>query len=294
MSCRFVAEVGSNHNADLDRALAFVDRAATAGFDAVKFQAFRVQRLFAPEILERSAAHRGRVAQELPLAWLPDLAAACKSHGLVLGCSVFDVDTAADVAPHVQFVKVSSYELLCHALVRVCATSGKPTLISTGMATLEEVGTAVEAFRAAGGDALALLHCVSCYPAAPEDSNLAAIGVLRDAFGVACGWSDHTTDPATVLRAVRRWRSDWVEMHVDLDGRGAEFAPGHCWLPDAAADVIHAARVGSGDDAAAASALDGDARKGPAASERDARLWRADPADGMRPHGTIRAMWRPA
>jgi N-acetylneuraminate synthase len=278
---RFVAEVSSNHARDFARSLAFVDAAADVGFDAVKFQLFRVRELFAPEVLERSAAHRAREAWELPESFVPALAARAHERGIAFGCTPFHVGAVEVLRDSVDFLKVASYELLWDGLLAACASTGLPLVVSTGMATSDEVARAARVATDAGCRDLTLLHCVSTYPASPEQANLAAIEALRGLaparrdLSVSVGWSDHSADPAVVLRAVHRFGAQMVEMHFDLDGAGAEFPPGHCWLPAGAAEVIRLARVGA--------AADGEGTKRPAQEEWEERAWRADPSDGLRP-----------
>lgn len=277
----FVAEVASNHARDLERALAFVDTAAAIGCDVVKFQLFRVRELFAPEVLARSAAHRAREAWELPESFLPILAARARARGLGFACTPFHLGAVAALAPCVDFLKIASYELLWDDLLRACARSGRPVVLSTGMATLAEVARAARVLADAGCRDLGLLHCVSLYPTPAADANLAAIAALRalapelPGVRLRVGWSDHSADPAVVLRAVHRHGAELVELHLDLDGAGAEFAPGHCWLPERAAETIRLVRAGL--------AADGDGAKAPAPGEAEERAWRADPGDGLRP-----------
>jgi sialic acid synthase SpsE len=272
---RFIAEVSSNHACDLDRCVAFIRAAADSGCDAVKFQLFKIDQLFAPEVLAASAEHRARKDWELPVAFLPDLAAACRDAGVAFGCTPFYLDAVAELEPHVDFYKVASYEMIWDDLIRACSETGKPVIVSSGMADLAEVEHAVAVARAAGAADLSLMHCVSAYPTPPEDCNLAAIGTMRDATGCPVGWSDHTVAPAVLFRAVHRWGANAVEFHLDLEGEGAEFAAGHCWLPHTIAPVIQAIRDGI--------AADGDGVKRPVDAERADRAWRADPSDGLRP-----------
>jgi len=279
----FVAEVSSNHNRDLDRALAFVDAAADAGCDAVKFQLFRVGELFAPEVLERSEQHRLRAEWELPLEFLPPLAQRAHQRGIRFSCTPFYLDAVAELEPHVDFFKIASYELLWDDLLAACSATGRPAVLSTGMATLEEIGHAVEIMYGAGAADVTLLHCVSSYPAPAGECNLAAIETLRRRFDCRVGWSDHSVDPAVVLRAVHTWSAEMVEFHFDLDEAGAEFSGGHCWLPKGISELI--AQVRRGIDA------DGDGEKRPAKHEEAERLWRADPVDGLRPLREIRDSW---
>lgn len=278
---RFIAEVSSNHACDLDRCIAFIRAAAESGCDAVKFQLFKIDQLFAPEVLANSAEHRARKDWELPVAFLPDLAAACREHGVAFGCTPFYLDAVADLEPHVDFYKIASYEMIWDDLIRTCAQTGKPVIVSSGMADLAEVEHAVSVARGAGVVDLSLMHCVSAYPTPAADCNLAAIKTMRDATGCAVGWSDHTVSPAVLFRAVHAWGANAVEFHLDLEGDGAEYASGHCWLPYTIAPVIQAIRDGC--------ASDGDGIKQPVAAEAPDRAWRADPEDGLRPIKETRA-----
>ena len=283
-SCRFVAEASSNHGQDLARSLALVRAAVSTGFDAVKFQMFRVDELFAREILERSATHRERQAWELPSAFIPSLAAEAHERGIEFSCTPFSLSAVAELAPHVDFLKIASYELLWDDLLRECARTGLPLVVSTGMANLAEVDHAVEVVLSEGCEHLTLLHCVSAYPTPTAEANLGAIATLREHTGLPVGWSDHTNDPAVIHRAVHRWGASFVELHLDVDGQGAEFGPGHCWLPETAGPLIRDLRAGIESD--------GHGRKEPALSEQPDRVWRADPSDGLRPLLEERARWR--
>lgn len=275
MGVDFVAEVSSNHHRDLARCLAFIDTAAGIGSTAVKFQLFRIADLFAPEALAYKPELRNREAWELPAAFLPALAERCRERGVRFGCTPFYLEAVDTLAPHVDFFKIASYELLWTDLLKRSAGTGKPVVLATGMATVEEIGGAVGTLREAGCRDLTLLHCVSGYPAPVAECNLAAIQTLGDAYGVPVGWSDHSAAPAVIYRAVHRWGARMIEYHLDLDGTGDEFATGHCWLPADMRRVIDTVRAGE--------LADGTGEKVPAPSERGDREWRADPVDGLRP-----------
>jgi N-acetylneuraminate synthase len=281
----FIAEASSNHGRDLGRALAFVDAAADAGCDAVKFQLFKIDRMFAPEILSQSPKHRARREWELPVAHLKPLAEHCHARGIQFSCTPFYLEAVEELAPYVDFYKVASYELLVTPLLEACARSGKPVVLSTGMATMDEIVRAADTLKRAGAGDITLLHCVSAYPTPASEANLSAIAAIRDATGCKTGWSDHTRRPAVIERAVHHWNAAAVEFHLDLDGEGAEYASGHCWLPDEIAPVI--ARIRESPIA------DGTGFKGPQPSEIADREWRADPSDGMRPLLHIRASYKP-
>ena len=280
----FIAEASSNHGRDLSRAKAFVDAAADAGCDAVKFQLFKIDRMFAPEILAQSPKHRARVEWELPLSHLAPLAEHCSARKIQFSCTPFYLEAVAELAPFVDFYKVASYELLVADLLKACAATGKPVVLSTGMATLDEIGIAAACLRDAGATDVTLLHCVSAYPTPAQQANLSAIATLRAATGLPTGWSDHTRRPAVIERAVHHWGARAVEFHLDLDGKGAEYAAGHCWLPDEIAPVIARIRESF--------AADGSGFKGPQPSELSDRDWRADPADGMRPLKHVRVAYK--
>lgn len=278
---KFIAEVSSNHDCDLNRSFAFIDVAAQLGCDAVKFQLFRVEHLFAPEILSRSEKHRRRKAWELPLEFLPRLAERCRERNVQFSCTPFYLGAVAELEPYVAFYKIASYELLWDALLIACARTGKPVILSTGMATMDEIDHAVKVLRQHRARDITLLHCTSAYPAPYAEVNLAAIETMRQSTGCRIGWSDHTVEPAVIHRAIHRWGAEVVEFHLDLDGKGEEFEAGHCWLPDQIGPVIEQVRKGL--------AADGSGVKEPAASELPDRLWRADPSDGLRPLKQLRA-----
>jgi N-acetylneuraminate synthase len=280
----FIAEVSSNHSRDLGRSLDFIDCAAEIGCDAVKFQLFRIEQLFSPEILSKSEKHRERRQWELPLEFLPKLSARCMEKGVQFSCTPFYLDAVAQLEPYVAFYKIASYELLWDELLAACARIGKPVMLSTGMATIDEIKHAVEVLQLNGCKVPTLLHTVSAYPAPYAEANLAAIETLRRVTGCKVGWSDHTVEPAVIHRAIHRWGARVIEFHLDLDGKGEEFESGHCWLPDQIAAVIRDVKKGFESD--------GNGLKEPVPSELSDRMWRADPSDGLRPLKEIREQWK--
>ena len=285
MACLFIAEVSSNHDRDLARAFEFIDRAAAIGCGAVKFQLFKIDEMFAPEILAQSAKHRARREWELPVSFLGPIAERCRSQGVQFMCTPFYLKAVEELRPHVDAYKIASYELMWDALLAACAATGKPVILSTGMATIPEITHAADVLRRHGARDVTLLHTVSAYPTPPDEANLGALKAIADATGFACGWSDHTVSPGVILRAVGKWNAPMVEFHLDLDKTGAEYAAGHCWLPEEMAPVIAMVRAGE--------RADGSGVKEPLPSELPDREWRADPSDGMRPLKHIRRTWRP-
>ena len=284
MKTKFIAEVSSNHHRNLARSLEFINASAQAGCDAVKFQLFKIDQLFAPEILEKSEKHRKRKEWELPLEFVPVLAAKCKEVGIEFSCTPFYLDAVKELEPYVAFYKIASYELLWDDLLLACAKTGKPVIISTGMATIDEITHAVEVLKKNGSVETTLLHCTSAYPTPYNEANLAAIETIRIATGCNVGWSDHTVQPAVINRAINKRGASVIEFHLDLDGEGAEFEPGHCWLPAQIGEVIRDTRIGF--------EADGNGVKEPVPSELPDRPWRADPSDGLRPFKFMRKEWK--
>ena len=271
----WIAEISSNHNGEIERARELIDSVAEAGFTSVKFQLFQVKKLFSSEALSSKPFLLDREQWELPPEFIPTLSQTARERGLKFGITPFFLEGVSAAAPYVDFFKIASYELLWVDLLREVAKSGKPVVLSTGMATMEEVIESVSVLRTAGARDVRVLHCVSEYPATLKQSNLSAIKSLRENLDLATGWSDHTNDVALVRRAVLRWGASTVELHVDLDSNGYEFDQGHCWLlPDASRLICE---IGEGE------AWDGNGTKAPTPEELDEREWRADPIDGLRP-----------
>ena len=275
----FIAEVSSNHSRNINRSLEFIDYAASIGCDAVKFQLFKIEKLFASEILENSKQHRDRKQWELPSEFLPVLSNRCKEKGIQFSCTPFYLDAVNELEPYVDFYKIASYELLWDDLLVACARTGKPVIISTGMANLYEKRHAVKILRNNNCEPI-VLHCTSAYPTPYSEANLSAIETIRKSIGCETGWSDHTVDPGVIHRAIHKWGAKVIEFHLDLEGKGEEFSTGHCWLPEQIGLVIEQVRHAEG--------ADGDGIKEPVPSEISDRLWRTDPSDGLRPFKSIR------
>lgn len=276
----FIAEVSSNHNRDLERSYSFVDKAAEIGCSAVKFQLFKVRELFAPEVLANRADLLKREAWELPVEFLPKLSFRCRERRIQFSCTPFYLKAVDELFPFVDFYKIASYELMWDPLLIACAKTGKPVILSTGMATVEEIKKAVITLRDNGCKDLTLLHCVSGYPTPYQEANLSAIETLRRISNARVGWSDHTVNPGVIYRAVHHWNACAIEFHLDLDGSGEEFKTGHCWLPEQIAPVIRSANIGF--------EADGNGEKVPSPCELPDREWRADPSDGLRPLKHVR------
>jgi pseudaminic acid synthase len=210
-----IAEMSGNHNQSLARALQIVDAAAEAGADALKLQTYTPDTMTldirAPGFVIEDPASpwSGRQLYELyreahtPWEWHRPIMERALAHGMHCFSTPFD-ETAVDFLESldVPAYKIASFECTDLPLVRRVAATGKPMIISTGMATLAEIDETVRTAREAGCDDLVLLKCTSTYPATPVNSNIRSIPVLRDAFGCAVGLSDHTLGCGAAVAAV--------------------------------------------------------------------------------------------
>lgn len=210
-----IAEIGINHEGDLDLALDLVRRSAAAGADAVKLQIVCADTLYPPEQWG-SEYHTLFKSTELGESDYLALAAASRQLGVVPFASFNDsrgVDVAERMGAPVH--KIASTQMTNTPLVRYAAATGKPLIISTGMATAAEIEECLEAARGAGAGEIALLHCVSNYPTRPEDVNLRAMETLRATFGLPVGFSDHSEGLlASTLAAAAG--ACIIERHVTL------------------------------------------------------------------------------
>ncbi len=208
-----IAEISANHNRSLERALELVRLAAEAGADAVKIQTYRADTITldseaAPFLIEGTIWH-GRRLHDLyheahtPWEWHPAIFAEAARCGVDCFSTPFDptaVDFLETLAPPLH--KVASFEIVDIPLLQKIGATGRPVLMSTGMATLAEIDEAVQALRKAGCGPLALLKCTSAYPAPPEHAHLRTIPHLAEAFGVVSGLSDHTLGSTIATAAV--------------------------------------------------------------------------------------------
>lgn len=209
-----IAELSANHNQNFDRAVASIHAAKEAGADAVKLQTYTPDTLTIDSSKEYFRVQGGtlwdgRTLYELykeaytPWEWQPKLKEVADRIGVDLFSTAFDT-TAVDFLEKmgVPVHKVASFEVVDIPLIEKMARTGKPLIISTGMATLGEIEEAVQAARRAGATQIALLKCTSAYPAPPEEMNLRTIPHLAEAFGVPVGLSDHTLGIAAPVAAV--------------------------------------------------------------------------------------------
>lgn len=223
--CFIIAEAGSNHNGNFEQALRLIDIAVDAGSDAVKFQLFRASKLY-PKTAGRSdylkldrSIYDIIADMEMPYEWLPELANYCQDKKIIFLSSVFDEESVDRLDPYVPAYKIASYEMTHLPLVRHIAKKGKPVIISTGTANLEEVDETVEAFFGTGNKDLMLMQCTASYPAPVESLNLRAIITMKEAFQVPVGLSDHSRDPFVGPMAAVAMGANLVEKHYTLSNR---------------------------------------------------------------------------
>jgi pseudaminic acid synthase len=209
-----IAEMSANHNQDFGQALTLVKAAAAAGADAIKLQTYTPDTMTLNERtsffqIGKGTIWEGRNLYDLygeaftPWEWQPKLKQAAQDLGLACFSTPFDF-SAVDFLEQMQVPahKIASFEIVDLPLIRCVARTGKPTIMSTGMASLAEIDDAVRAFREAGGTQLALLKCTSAYPSLASDMNLRTIPHLAQSFGVPAGLSDHTLGIEVPVAAV--------------------------------------------------------------------------------------------
>ncbi|HZZ89943.1 MAG TPA: pseudaminic acid synthase [Caulobacteraceae bacterium] len=221
-----ICELSGNHNGSLERALAMIDAAADTGCDAIKLQTYTADTLTlasdAPDFRITEGPWAGRTLHDLyaeactPYEWHPALFERAAERAVTIFSTPFDA-TAVDLLESLgaPAYKIASFEAIDLPLIARVAACGKPMIISTGLASLEEMGSALQTARTGGAAGVVLLHCVSSYPAPIEEANVRTVPDLARRFGVVTGLSDHTPGSAASVAAVALGAAV-IEKHFTL------------------------------------------------------------------------------
>ena len=224
----FIAEMSGNHNHSLEKALAIVDAAAAAGADALKIQTYTpdTMTINCKEgeffIKDPKSLWKGNTLYDLykiamtPWEWHEAIAQRCQEKNLIFFSTPFD-ESAVDFLErmNVPFHKIASFENNHLPLIKKVARTGKPMIVSTGMANLQEIGDLVQVAKAEGAKGIILLKCTSAYPSLPENANLKTIPNLRETFGVEVGLSDHSMGWGIPIAAIAMGATV-IEKHFTL------------------------------------------------------------------------------
>jgi N-acetylneuraminate synthase len=225
-----IAEMSANHNGDINNAYKIIDMAKASGADAVKLQTYHPDTITmdikTPDFMIEGGLWNGQSLHELykgaymPWEWHKFLFDYAKKIGITIFSSPFD-NTAVDLLEDLNTpaYKIASFEAVDLPLIKYTAQTGKPMIISTGMADAQEIQEAIEAAREGGCKELAILHCVSAYPALASDYNLRKLVDMQQKFDLVTGLSDHTIDNTTAITSVALGASI-IEKHVTLDRNG--------------------------------------------------------------------------
>ena len=225
-----IAELSANHNGRMETALKIIEEAKKAGADAVKLQTYTAETITLDCDSEEFQIHGGlwdgktlyQLYQEahMPWEWHKPLFEHARKHEITIFSSPFD-NTAVDLLEdrNAPAYKIASFEAVDLPLIKYVASNGKPMIISTGMADAEEIQEAIDAAHEGGCKELAILHCVSGYPAPAEDYNLRTIPDMMHRFGLVTGLSDHTLDNTTAIASVALGAAI-IEKHFTLDRSG--------------------------------------------------------------------------
>ena len=269
MSIYFSAEIGSNHNQNKSRMYKLIDKAKEIGANSVKLQLFKAKKLWHPSWKEQFEVAKKR---ELPAVWIPEITDYCKKMDIQLGITPFDLGAVDVIKDFVDFIKISSYDILRMDLIEKCFNTGKRLVISTGEANISEIENVILKLREIGKYSkflsIPFLHCYSSYPVKKENCDMSDITLLytilrQYIYNPIVGYSDHSKDPDVIYEAYEKG-ANWVEFHLDLEDEEGCEGSGHCWRPNDIQVVIEEIRQREEE-------------------LKYKRQLRADPSDGLRP-----------
>jgi pseudaminic acid synthase len=249
-----VAEMSANHKQKFEEAAELIYVAKKCGADAVKLQTYTPDTLTlncnSDYFRIKEALWRGKTLYELyseaymPWEWQPELKKIADDIGIILFSTPFDTTSVDFLEEHVKVpaYKIASFEIVDIPLIECVAKKGKPIIISTGMASLEEIEEAVETARNAGAKDIALLKCTSAYPASPEEMNLRTIADLKERFQVVTGISDHTRGIVIPIAATTLGASI-IEKHFTLSRQNRSPDASFSLEPDEFREMVEAIRI---------------------------------------------------
>jgi len=227
--CFIIAEAGSNHNRKLDQAFKLIDVAKESGADAVKFQTYSAETIYSkktpkPEYLKKKKMSGEKESLwdiikkiEMPRDWHPKLKEYCDKKGIMFLSTPFDLKAVDELDKvGMEAFKIASFEITHLPLLEAAAKTGKPIILSTGMADLTDIKDALDVIYRQGNRNVVLLHCAINYPPKYEDLNLRAMDTMRKEFDLPVGFSDHTMDIVSDIAAVALGACV-IEKHFTLD-----------------------------------------------------------------------------
>lgn len=266
------AEIGSNFNGSKDRLFKLIDKAKGIGCDSIKLQLFKACFLWHSSYTKQLKIAKKR---ELPAIWIPEIAKYCENININLGISPFDSAAVSIIKDYVDFIKISSFDILRKDLVSECASLPIPLIVSIGEANQKEldnllitIKTTKEAEVLKSITYMCFLYCVSDYPARKKDIDMFKLEAIKYTVSkyfdpALVGYSDHSKDPDVIYEAYKRG-AGWIEFHLDLEDEEGWEGTGHCWRPNDIQVVMNEV-------------------KGNEKYAQYKRTLRADPSDGLRP-----------
>ena len=242
---KFIADIGSNHNQDLNRIRKLIEDAKKVGCWAVKFQLFKADKLYAPGHIPE-----GLKENELDPDWIRNIKNICNDIDIKFGCTPFDLEAVDIIKPYVDFIKISSFDILRLDLIKKCAQTKLPIHLSTGLANFLELQKAYDIIEKYVHD-IVIYYCVSKYPAQTKDIiinklrhiNWVNIIDLYKNNLIIKGYSDHSNSITVICSAIALGVK-YIEIHLDLeDKKGNEYKHGHCWVPNQLQQAIESSNV---------------------------------------------------
>lgn len=236
---QIIAEIGSNHNQNWKRCCDLIVRAKEIGFTGVKFQLFKTEKL-----VSNKNSQKKYKKQELNIKWIPEISKLCKRLGLIFGITPFYIEAIEEIKDYIDFIKISSFDILRENLIKKSIQTKKDVFISCGLASNENILNLIDLILNEGLEQCKyyLLHCISKYPALTNEAAINRIAIIYSLIfqktqlkknksnkNIFVGYSDHTKDIDVILEAINSY-AQIIELHFDLDDKlGSESKHNHCW-----------------------------------------------------------------